>query len=44
MSNTERKNAVELSAVKDFHLPRYDELPNFGLYLEQALKVINEAL
>ena len=44
MSETERKDAAGLSAVKDFSLPRYAELPNFGLYLEQALKVINEAL
>ena len=38
MSETERKDAAGLSAVKDFSLPRYAELPNFGLYLEQALK------
>ena len=44
MADIESKNAAELSAVKEFHLPRYAELPNFGLYLEQALKVINEAL
>ena len=44
MSDSENKNAAELSAVKEFQLPRYAELPNFGLYLEQALKVINEAL
>ena len=44
MSDAERKNVAELSAIKSFHLPRYAELPNFGLYLEQALGVINDAL
>ncbi len=27
--------------VKDFRLPRYDELPDMGLYLEQVTKYIN---
>lgn len=27
--------------VKDFRLPRYGELPNMGLYLEQVTKYIN---
>ena len=31
-------------AVKDFRLPRYNEIPNVGLYLEQATKYISEYL
>ena len=30
------------SSLKDFHLPRYAEIPNIGLYLEQTVKYINE--
>lgn len=30
--------------LKDFHLPRYNEIPNVGLYLEQATKYISEYL
>ena len=29
------------SKVEDFRLPRYHELPNMGLYLEQVTKYIN---
>ena len=25
-------------SIKDFRLPRYQEIPNVGLYLEQATK------
>jgi DNA-binding transcriptional MerR regulator len=28
-------------AIKSFHMPRYDELPNEGLYLEQTTQYIN---
>lgn len=28
------------ASVRDFHLPRYLEIPNVGLYLEQATKYI----
>lgn len=31
-------------AVKDFRLPRYQQIPNVGLYLEQATKYICEYL
>ncbi len=31
-------------SVRDFHLPRYEELPNVGLYLEQTVKYINQNL
>ena len=29
---------------RDFRLPRYQEIPNVGLYLEQAVKFIDQAL
>ena len=32
------------ASVKDFRLPRYNEIPNVGLYLEQATKYISEYL
>lgn len=33
-----------LAALTQFRLPRYQEIPNVGLYLEQASKYINEYL
>ena len=41
-----KKESKEEMAVslKDFHLPRYEEIPNVGLYLEQITKYINEFL
>lgn len=33
-----------LTAVQDFRLPRFSEIPNVGLYLEQASKYISEYL
>lgn len=30
--------------VKDFSLPRYNDLPSVGLYLEQTTKYLNECL
>ncbi len=32
------------NTVLDFRLPRYGEIPNVGLYLEQAVKFIGQAL
>ena len=32
------------NSVKDFRLPRYHEIPNVGLYLEQTTKYICECL
>ena len=32
------------AALRDFRLPRYNEIPNVGLYLEQATKYIGEYL
>lgn len=31
-------------SVKSFHFPRYNEIPNMGLYLEQATKYVCEYL
>lgn len=31
-------------SVRDFHLPRYSEIPNVGLYLDQVTKYICEYL
>jgi len=39
----ETKNLIAPS-VADFHLPRYNEIPNVGLYLEQTSKYISEYL
>lgn len=33
-----------VSSVKDFSLPRYNDIPNVGLYLEQVVKYISEYL
>lgn len=36
---------IELAqSVQDFALPRYDQIPNVGLYLEQTAKYISEYL
>ena len=32
------------NSICDFRLPRYEEIPNVGLYLEQTAKYINEFL
>ena len=32
------------AAVRGFHLPRYEEIPDVGLYLEQTAKYISEYL
>lgn len=31
-------------SIRDFHLPKYDELPNVGLYLEQTVTYINQCI
>lgn len=33
-----------IRAIQDFRLPRYEDIPNVGLYLEQTAKYINEYL
>ena len=32
------------ASIRHFHLPRYEEIPNVGLYLEQTTKYIQEYL
>ena len=32
------------AVVEQFHLPRYEQIPNVGLYLEQVTKYISEYL
>ena len=32
------------NSIKDFRMPRYNEIPNVGLYLEQVTKYICEHL
>lgn len=31
-------------SIRRFHMPRYDELPDMGLYLEQTVKYLNQVL
>ena len=38
--NTEMKHRIA-EPIRDFQLPRYDQLPGMGLYLEQTTKYIN---
>ena len=38
----EREQAI--AAARNFHCPRYDELPQMNLYLEQVLGLVNTAL
>lgn len=37
-------NEEKLNCIKNFRMPRYQELPNVGLYLEQTAKYINSFL
>ena len=39
----ETKQQIRMS-IADFHLPRYNEIPNVGLYLEQATKYVNQCI
>ncbi len=39
----ENKNSIKDSVI-GYHLPRYQEIPNVGLYLEQTTKYIEEFL
>lgn len=38
-----RKDEI-LNSIRNFSLPRYEEIPNVGLYLEQTSKYISEYL
>lgn len=40
---SEQKNKMKAS-IENFRLPRYDEIPDVGLYLEQIAKYISELL
>ncbi len=42
MLYSEKKDLIK--DIQDFHLPKYNEIPNVGLYLEQTAKYISEAL
>ena len=42
MGNNEREQMLE--QIRNFKLPRYDEIPDVGLYLEQTSKYISEYL
>ena len=42
MNETTREKMT--APIRDFHFPKYDEIPNVGLYLEQITKYINEYL
>ncbi len=37
-------NESVMQSIEAFHLPRYEEIPNVGLYLDQTAKYINEYL
>ena len=42
MTNKVKKQLAD--SVREFRFPRYEEIPNVGLYLEQAVKYISEYL
>ena len=42
MTNEQKHTAAE--SIRDFRLPRYQQIPNVGLYLEQTTKYISEYL
>lgn len=37
-------DATAVEQIKDFRLPKYEEIPNVGLFLEQVVKYVNEFL
>jgi len=43
MMNYDIEN-IMFEKMKDFRLPRYSQLPDMGLYLEQTAKYINQCL
>lgn len=40
IENKDIKQAL-IEAVEDFHLPRYEEIPDVGLYLDQVVRYVN---
>ena len=42
MTNQQKEHLS--ASLRDFHLPRYDQIPTVGLYLEQTTKYISQYL
>lgn len=42
MNEMTKKKMAE--SIKDFHMPRYAEIPNVGLYLDQVVQYINQCI
>lgn len=42
MRETTKKQMAE--SIRGFHLPRFDELPDVGYYLEQTVLYINQCI
>ena len=42
--NNNTFNESITKSIEGFHLPKYEEIPNVGLYLDQTAKYINEYL
>jgi hypothetical protein len=40
----ERTKKQMADAIRELHLPRFDELPNVGYYLEQTVTYINQCI
>lgn len=41
---TEQISQEVLNSIASFHLPRYHELPDMGLYLEQVVRYVNRCI
>ena len=44
MSNLRRDLILWSDTLQDFHLPRWEELPNFDLYLDQVITILTAAM
>ena len=42
--NLDFKDSHYIKEILDFHLPRFDELPNIDLYMDQVLSIIENSL
>lgn len=40
----DESTSIDTKMALDFKMPRYNEIPNVGLYLEQVVKYVNECL
>ena len=38
------KDSHYIKEILDFHLPRFDELPNIDLYMDQVLSIIENKM